>query len=315
MLLLDISLPDGSGIDLLRQIRPHKPDLPILILSMHPEEQFAVNLLRAGASGYITKDAVPQDVVSAIRTLLNGRKYISPAVAQILADDVGGDNRPAARAAERKGVPGLLQAGRGPGGRRYRRGAFSQQQDGQHVSRADPGEDEREVERRSHLLRDQEWSHTVAAARRLRSPRGRPPAVHRKLPRARKPTGACLRVFLVEDSASIRDRLGDFLSEPGKIEMIGFAVDRGRCRAPVATQPVDVAIVDLNLKEGTGIGVIESVRALHAKAPPTIVVLTNYAFPEFEAACRERGADYFFDKSTQFGAVKMLLQSIRRSRH
>ena len=95
VLLLDISLPDGSGIDLLRQIRPHKPDLPILILSMHPEEQFAVNLLRAGATGYITKDAVPQDVVSAIRTLLNGRKYISPAVAQILADDVGGDNRPA----------------------------------------------------------------------------------------------------------------------------------------------------------------------------------------------------------------------------
>ena len=58
VLLLDISLPDGSGIDLLRQIRPHKPDLPILILSMHPEEQFAVSLLRAGATGYITKDAV-----------------------------------------------------------------------------------------------------------------------------------------------------------------------------------------------------------------------------------------------------------------
>jgi two-component system invasion response regulator UvrY len=94
VLLLDISLPDGSGIDLLRQIRPHKPNLPILILSMHPEEQFAVSLLRAGASGYITKDAVPELVVKAIRTLLNGRKYISTAVAQILAEDVGGDNRP-----------------------------------------------------------------------------------------------------------------------------------------------------------------------------------------------------------------------------
>jgi DNA-binding NarL/FixJ family response regulator len=113
VLLLDISLPDGSGIDLLRQIRPHKPDLPILILSMHPEEQFAVNLLRAGATGYITKDAVPQDVVSAIRTLLNGRKYISAAVAQILADDVGGDNRPK-RATERTRIPGVLpsRAGR-----------------------------------------------------------------------------------------------------------------------------------------------------------------------------------------------------------
>ena len=92
--VLDGRLPDGSGIDLLRQIRPHKPNLPILILSMHPEEQFAVSLLRAGASGYITKDAVPELVVKAIRTLLNGRKYISTAVAQILAEDVGGDNRP-----------------------------------------------------------------------------------------------------------------------------------------------------------------------------------------------------------------------------
>ncbi len=94
MLLLDISLPDGSGIDLLRQIRPHKPELPILILSMHPEEQFAVSLLRAGANGYITKDAIPQQVVQAIRTLLNGRKYISSTVAQSLAEDVGGDGRP-----------------------------------------------------------------------------------------------------------------------------------------------------------------------------------------------------------------------------
>ena len=95
ILLLDISLPDGSGVDLLRQIRPHKPALPILILSMYPEEQYAVNLLRAGANGYITKDAVPQQVVQAIRTLLQGRKYISPAVAQLLAEDLGGDHRPA----------------------------------------------------------------------------------------------------------------------------------------------------------------------------------------------------------------------------
>lgn len=94
ILLLDINLPDGSGIDLLRQIRPHKPDLPILILSMYPEEQFAVNLLRAGANGYITKDAVPNEVVTAICTLLNGRKYISPAVAHLLVENVGADARP-----------------------------------------------------------------------------------------------------------------------------------------------------------------------------------------------------------------------------
>jgi DNA-binding NarL/FixJ family response regulator len=120
----------------------------------------------------------------------------------------------------------------------------------------------------------------------------------------------CLRVFLVEDSASLRDRLGDFLSEPGKVEMIGFATTEADAVRQLREQPVDVAIIDLNLKQGTGIGVIESVRALHATPPPTIIVLTNYAFPEFESACRERGADYFFDKSTQFGAVKALLQSM-----
>ena len=124
-----------------------------------------------------------------------------------------------------------------------------------------------------------------------------------------------LRVFLVEDSPSVRDRLSDFLTEPGEIEMIGFATTEADAVRQLLAQSVDVAIVDLNLKEGTGIGVIESLRALHAKAPPTIIVLTNYAFPEFEIACRERGADYFFDKSTQFGAVKVLLQSIRRGVH
>ena len=148
-----------------------------------------------------------------------------------------------------------------------------------------------------------------------KSGEGGPSPHSSEIPEGVEAHGPCLRVFLVEDSASIRERLGDFLSEPGQVEMIGFASTEADAVRQLATQPVDVAIVDLNLKEGTGIGVIESVRALHATAPPTIVVLTNYAFPEFEAACRERGADYFFDKSTQFGAVKMLLQSIRRSRH
>ena len=78
---------------------------------------------------------------------------------------------------------------------------------------------------------------------------------------------------------------------------------------------VDVAIVDLNLKGGSGFGVIESMRAQNPKAPPTIVVLTNYAFPEYEVACRQRGADFFFDKSTQFGAVKQLLSVLRERLH
>lgn len=126
---------------------------------------------------------------------------------------------------------------------------------------------------------------------------------------------APLRVFLVEDSPSVRDRLIDFLAEPGKVDVVGFADTESEAVRQLWSERVDVAIVDLNLREGTGMGVIESLREAPSSPKPTVVVLTNYAFPEFETACRERGADYFFDKSTQFGALKVLLHSIQRDRH
>jgi len=124
-----------------------------------------------------------------------------------------------------------------------------------------------------------------------------------------------LRVFLVEDSRSVRDRLTDFLTEPGIVDVIGFADTETDAVRQLFAGDIDVAIVDSRLRAGTGIGVIESVRSLEPALRPTIVVLTNYAFPEFEAACRERGADYFFDKSSQFGELKDLLHSIMRKRH
>ena len=140
---------------------------------------------------------------------------------------------------------------------------------------------------------------------------GRPPPWP-AVEEAGAPDPPSLRVFLVEDSPSVRDRLNDFLSEPGKVEVIGFADTEAEAVRELLASRADVAIVDLNLREGTGIGVIESVRARRTKPPPTIIVLTNYAFPEFESACLKRGADYFFDKSTQFAAVKLLLDSIQR---
>ena len=94
LLLLDLSLPDGSGIDILRQIRVHWANLPILILSVYPEEQYAASLLKAGANGYVMKDAVPQLVVQAIRTVLAGKKYVSPAVADLLVMDIDHRDRP-----------------------------------------------------------------------------------------------------------------------------------------------------------------------------------------------------------------------------
>jgi len=83
--LLDISMPDRSGVDVLRQIRAEYPELPILILSMHAEEQYAINVLKAGAQGYLNKTSTPDEMRTAIRTVVAGRKYMSPALAQHFA--------------------------------------------------------------------------------------------------------------------------------------------------------------------------------------------------------------------------------------
>ena len=91
VVLLDISMPDMNGIEVLTHIKRTKPEQKVLILTVHPEDQYAVNLLRAGASGYLNKEAASTQLVGAIRTVVHGRKFVSPALAQILADGVTGD--------------------------------------------------------------------------------------------------------------------------------------------------------------------------------------------------------------------------------
>ena len=198
-------------------------------------------------------------------------------VAQILAEDVGGDSRPPhEQLSEREfQVFCKLAAGRAVGDIALP-SSSSATRPVSTYSGAYSRKDEFEVERRPHLLRDQEWTHSVAPPPRSRK-RSDPAPAPRVLRRTRSLAERCLRVFLVEDSASLRERLGDFLSEPGKIEMSGFAATESDAVRQLSAEPVDVAIVDLNLKEGTGLGVIEAIRAQHAKAPPTIIVLTNYA--------------------------------------
>lgn len=88
VLLLDVSMPGKSGLDLMRQIRSDNPRLPILIVSSHPEDQYALRAIKAGASGYVTKMSAPADLVTAVRTVSNGRKFITPALAELLADHV-----------------------------------------------------------------------------------------------------------------------------------------------------------------------------------------------------------------------------------
>jgi len=86
--LVDIAMPGMNGIDLLKQIRKEKPGLPVLIFSAYPEDQYAVRLIRAGAAGYLNKECVPEEVVSAVRNVANGKRYISPAVAEMLANEL-----------------------------------------------------------------------------------------------------------------------------------------------------------------------------------------------------------------------------------
>jgi len=88
VVLLDISMPGGNGVDILRQLKNEKPGLHVLILSIHPEEQYAVRALKAGASGYLTKDSAPDELVAAIRKVSVGGKYVSSSLAEKLASDL-----------------------------------------------------------------------------------------------------------------------------------------------------------------------------------------------------------------------------------
>jgi two-component system invasion response regulator UvrY len=92
VVVLDISMPDRSGLDVLKQLRSERPKLPVLVLSMHSEDQYAVRVLKAGASGYLTKDSAPDELVKAIRKVVSGRRYVSSLLAEKLAFEIGTDS-------------------------------------------------------------------------------------------------------------------------------------------------------------------------------------------------------------------------------
>jgi two-component system invasion response regulator UvrY len=89
MVLLDITLPDQNGLEVLGQLRAVRPNLPVLMLSVHPEEQYAVRALKTGAAGYLTKDSAPEEMVAAIRKVYRGGKYVSAALAERLVGLLG----------------------------------------------------------------------------------------------------------------------------------------------------------------------------------------------------------------------------------
>jgi len=92
VVVLDISMPDHNGLDTLKQLRAERPTLPVLVLSMYSEDQYALRVLKAGASGYLTKDSAPDELVKAIHKVVSGGRYVSAFLAEKLAFDIGANS-------------------------------------------------------------------------------------------------------------------------------------------------------------------------------------------------------------------------------
>ncbi len=115
VVVLDITMPGRDGLDVLKELKKKRPRLPVLILSIHPEEQYGVRALKAGASGYLTKESAPDRLVSAIRKILERGKYVSPGLAEKLAFDVEKDPQklPHERLSDREyQVLGMIASGK-----------------------------------------------------------------------------------------------------------------------------------------------------------------------------------------------------------
>jgi two-component system invasion response regulator UvrY len=104
VLILDIMMPGINGLDVLKQIKTHTPEIPILILSMYPERQFALRFIRAGAAGYLTKESASEELIEAIRMVSSGKKYITRTLAERLASDLetGQEKQPHERLSDRE---------------------------------------------------------------------------------------------------------------------------------------------------------------------------------------------------------------------
>jgi DNA-binding NarL/FixJ family response regulator len=92
LLILDINMPDRGGLDILKHVRASHPDVRVLVLSGYPERQYAVNVLKAGAGGYLSKDSSPDELLKAISTVLAGRRYVSGSLAELLAAELDHDH-------------------------------------------------------------------------------------------------------------------------------------------------------------------------------------------------------------------------------
>lgn len=119
-------------------------------------------------------------------------------------------------------------------------------------------------------------------------------------------------VFIVEDSEPMVERLKGVLAELPGIDVVGAASDAASAMDTIRRVAPDAVILDIRLKQGTGLDVLQAIR--REQIPSTVVMLTNYPYPQYRSWCLRAGADYFFDKATEFEAVRQLFEEMAKSR-
>jgi len=127
------------------------------------------------------------------------------------------------------------------------------------------------------------------------------------------PTKSPLRIFLVEDSSILRERLVEMLASWGEIEIVGHAETEAAADAALQAQEWDVLILDLQLLQGTGLGVLRNL-GNHRRQGTLVIVLTNYAIPMYRERSMQLGADYFFDKAHEFARIKDVLDELSKTK-
>jgi DNA-binding NarL/FixJ family response regulator len=119
---------------------------------------------------------------------------------------------------------------------------------------------------------------------------------------------AVLRVLLVEDLPRVQLMLRELIEEPGRFEVVGVADTEEQAVALYEQREPEVVVVDLNLRSGTGMGVLQRIRQRNSAVRPLLIVLTNHTLPVLRNACEKAGADHFLDKSREFARVRTLIE-------
>ena len=120
-----------------------------------------------------------------------------------------------------------------------------------------------------------------------------------------------MKVFIVDDSAVLRERVVEMLSDVSGIEIIGHAQNVSDALSAIKELNPDVVILDIRIPGGSGLDVLQDIKK--EKEAPMVIMLTNYPYPQYRKKCLGLGADYFFDKSTEFDKVTELFKRLRRT--